>query len=81
MILANHSWVHSRYTYRELAVTVLAGSAMVLKLWIPDKLWHRKSLNSYKMEIWEKKMGVKIDIHADDFGESVHASEDIFWTV
>lgn len=37
MILANHSWVHSRYTYRELAVTVLAGSAMVLKLWIPDK--------------------------------------------
>ena len=34
-LLSNHSWVHSRYTYRELAVTVLAGSAMILKLWIP----------------------------------------------
>ena len=25
----------------------------------------------------EKIMSVKVDIHADDFGESVHASEDI----
>lgn len=41
MLLANHSWVHSRYTYRELAVTVLAGSAMILKLWIPDKTVER----------------------------------------
>ena len=27
-------------------------------------------------------MSIKIDIHADDFGESIHASEDILdWTV
>lgn len=36
VLLANHSWVHSRYTYRELAVTVMAVSAMILKLWIPE---------------------------------------------
>lgn len=40
-VLSNHSWLHYWFTYRELAVTVLAVCAAVMELWVPK---HQMSL-------------------------------------
>lgn len=37
-LMANHSWVHYWFTYRELSVTVLAGAVWIMELLIPKRI-------------------------------------------
>ena len=36
-LLSNHSWIHYWFTYRELAITVLAGAAGIMEMLMEDK--------------------------------------------
>lgn len=35
-LMANHSWTHYWFTYRELSVTVLAGAVWILEILVPE---------------------------------------------